>query len=143
MKGCDAPPNGIVPKGCSRSVSSFEVAPDEYDLIVIGGGVQGIMLTLEGSRRGLRVLLLEKADWGSGTTYNWLRILHGGLRYLQTADLPRFIESVRERGWFLEHFPDLVAPLPCVMPLYRSGSRSPTLMAAALPTLLVSIDQTG
>ena len=104
----------------------------EYELVVIGGGIYGIMLALEASLRDVRVAVVERNEWGSGTTSAWLRILHGGLRYLQSADLPRFYESVRERRWFLQHFPDLMAPLPCVMPLYRRYSYPRLLMRAAM-----------
>jgi glycerol-3-phosphate dehydrogenase len=104
----------------------------EYDVVVIGGGIYGIMMALEASLRGLSVAVLERDDWGSGTTAGWLRILHGGLRYLQSADLPRFYESVRERRWFLRHFPDLTSPLPCVMPLYRTHSYPRLVMRTAL-----------
>lgn len=104
----------------------------DYDLVIIGGGIYGIMLALEASLRDLKVAVVERDEWGSGTTAGWLRILHGGLRYLQSADLPRFYESVRERRWFLRHFPDLTAPLPCVMPLYRSHSYPRFVMGTAL-----------
>jgi glycerol-3-phosphate dehydrogenase len=106
------------------------------DLIVIGGGFHGAMLTLEATRRGLSTVLLERGDFGGATSANSLRIVHGGLRYLQSLDLPRFRESVAERGWFLRHFPDLVQPLPCLMPLYslpRGGQlRRPAVFRAAL-----------
>lgn len=106
------------------------------DLLVIGGGFQGAMLTLEAARRGLSTVLLERADFGGATSANSLRIVHGGLRYLQSLDLPRFRESVAERRWFLRHFPDLVRPLPCLMPLYsppRGGRlRRPSVFRAAL-----------
>lgn len=105
---------------------------NRYDVIVIGGGIYGVMFALEASQRNLSVAIVERDDWGCGTTSNWLRILHGGLRYLQSLDLPRFYESVRERSWFLQHFPDLVRPLPCIMPLYATSSFSPILMKAAL-----------
>jgi glycerol-3-phosphate dehydrogenase len=90
------------------------------------------MIALEASLRGLKAAVVERNSWGSGTTAGWLRILHGGLRYLQSADLPRFYESVRERRWFLQHFPDVTAPLPCIMPLYRRNSYPRTLMRTAL-----------
>jgi glycerol-3-phosphate dehydrogenase len=93
-------------------------AAASWDLIVVGGGIQGAALTLEAARRGLRALLLERDDFGCATSGSSLRILHGGLRYLQSLDLPRFRESVAERRWFLRHFPDLAEPLPCLMPLY-------------------------
>lgn len=105
---------------------------ERYDLIVVGGGVYGIALTLEAGRRGLRPLLLERADFGQHTSWNSLRILHGGLRYLQTADLRRFFESVRERRWFLTHFPTLVQPLPCTMPLYDRGLKRRSVLKHAL-----------
>ena len=106
-------------------------ASETYDSIIVGGGVYGVMLLLEASRRGLRALLLEKDDFGAGTSFNSLRIIHGGFRYLQQLDLLRFRESVRERQWFLRTFPDLVRPLPCLMPLYGRGlKRRPVLRAA-------------
>ena len=107
-------------------------AQEPYDLIVVGGGVYGIALTLEASRRGWRTLLLERGDFGGETSANSLGIIHGGLRYLQSLDLERFRESVAERRWFLEHFPDLVEPLECLMPLYGRGLRRRSVLAAAL-----------
>jgi glycerol-3-phosphate dehydrogenase len=103
-----------------------------HDLIVIGAGIYGVAMTLEAARRGLRVVLLERDDFGGATTWNSLRILHGGLRYLQTLDLPRFFESVAERRWFCRHFPDLVKPLPCLMPLYGRGMKRPSVLRIAL-----------
>lgn len=103
-----------------------------YDLIVVGGGIYGSMLLLELARRGLRGLLIEKQDFGSGTSFNSLRIIHGGMRYLQTLDLPRFFESVRERRWYMRVFPQLVKPLPCLMPLYGEGLRRKSVLRMAL-----------
>lgn len=105
---------------------------DQFDIIVVGGGIYGVMTALEASRRGQSVALLERDDWGSATTAGWLRILHGGLRYLQSADLARFFESVNERKWFLQQFPEYVEPLSCVMPLYNTHSHSPFVMRAGL-----------
>lgn len=107
-------------------------AEKQYDLIIVGGGVYGVMLALEASHRGLAPLLLEKDDFGGNTSLNSLRILHGGLRYLQTLDLHRFHESVQERGWFIRTFPDLIRPLPCLMPLYGRGAKRPGIFRIAL-----------
>ncbi len=104
----------------------------DYDLIVIGGGIHGAMLALESARRGYRALLLERSDFGGATSWNSLRIIHGGLRYLQTADLSRFRRSVTEQKWYLRHFPDLVRPLECLMPLYGTGLRRPVVLKVAL-----------
>lgn len=109
-------------------------AKETYDLIVVGGGIYGAMLSLEASRRGLCSLLIERGDFGEETTFNCLRILHGGLRYLQSLDLHRFCESVGERRWFLQTFPNLVRPLPSLMPLYGDGLRRPFVLRTVLRT---------
>lgn len=104
----------------------------DYDIIIIGGGFYGVMLAYESSCRGLQTLLLEKNDFGSATSFNSLRIVHGGLRYLQSLDLHRFKESVGERKWFLKHFPNLTRPISCLMPLYNKGLQRNSIMWAAL-----------
>lgn len=115
----------------------IERTPDKftgnhYDLVIIGGGIYGACLSLEASRRGLSSILLERDDYGGATSWNSLRILHGGLRYLQTFDLPRFRESVTERHWFCKNFPDFVRPLPCLMPLYGRGLKRRATFGPAL-----------
>jgi glycerol-3-phosphate dehydrogenase len=107
-------------------------AAEKYDLIIIGGGIYGVMLALEAGQRNQRALLLEKEDFGGATSLNHLRTIHGGLRYLQSLDLPRFFESVAERRWFLANLPALVQVLPCLMPLYGRGLKRPLIMAPAL-----------
>jgi glycerol-3-phosphate dehydrogenase len=107
-------------------------ATESYDLIAVGGGIYGAMLVMEAARRGLRPLLLERDDFGGATSWNSLRILHGGLRYLQTMDLTRFRESVFERRWFCRTYPDLVEPLRCLMPLYGRGLKRPSTFRVAL-----------
>jgi glycerol-3-phosphate dehydrogenase len=114
----------------NRNVSS--AAATTYDLIIVGGGIYGVMLALEAGARGKRALLLEKEDFGGATSLNHLRTVHGGLRYLQSLDLPRFFESVSERRWFLTHFPALVEVLPCLMPLYGQGLKRSSVMGAAM-----------
>jgi glycerol-3-phosphate dehydrogenase len=103
-----------------------------FDLAVIGGGIHGVCVALQAAERGLRVLLLERADFGSGASGNSLRVVHGGLRYLQSLDVTRFRESVAERRWFARIFPGLIEPLPCLMPLYGEGLRRRVVMRAAL-----------
>ena len=107
-------------------------ALSKYDLIIIGGGIYGAMLSVEAGLRNLRSLLLERDDFGGATSYNSLRIIHGGFRYLQSLDLQRFYESVGERRWFLQTFPDLIQPLPCLMPLYGKGAKRPAVLAGGL-----------
>ena len=109
-----------------------QICRDAYDVIIIGGGIYGSMLLLEASRAGLKAILLEKDDFGGLTSFNSLRIVHGGLRYLQTLHLSRLHESVTERSWFLRSFPDLVSPLPCLMPFYRGLTKNRLTLSAAL-----------
>ncbi|MEO1583122.1 MAG: FAD-dependent oxidoreductase [Planctomycetota bacterium] len=111
---------------------SIDEARDErHDLAIIGGGIYGIAALLEASRRGLRALLIERDDFGGGTSWSSHRIIHGGLRYLQSLDVVRFKESVRERRWFVETFPEHVQPLECLVPLPGKGTRRPTLFRCA------------
>jgi len=105
---------------------------ETHDLLIIGGGIYGAALTLEAARRGLRPVLVERDDFGGATSRNSLRIVHGGLRYLQSLDFNRYSESVAERRWFLRHFPDLVKPLACLMPLYGRGLRRRSIFRIAL-----------
>jgi glycerol-3-phosphate dehydrogenase len=117
-------------------------AAREYDVIIIGGGIYGITLAVEAGRRGLTSLLLEKGDFGEYTSFNSLKIIHGGLRYLQSLDLHRFKESVAERSWFLRHLPRQVFPLPCLMPLYGRGMKRPGIFRLALwANHLLSLDR--
>ena len=107
-------------------------AQQHYDLIVVGGGVYSIMTALEATRHGLRPLLLEQADFAGATSHSSLRIVHGGLRYLQSLNIRRSLESIDERAWWLRHFPELVRPLPCLMPLYGDSARRPVVMHLGL-----------
>ena len=110
----------------------IEASKKKYDLIIIGGGIYGACLLLTASQAGKKVLLIEKDDFGAATTFNNLRTVHGGLRYLQSLDLKRIFESVSERRWFFRNFPDLVKPLPCLMPLYGKGVYKPGIFGFAL-----------
>lgn len=110
----------------------FEASKKDYDLIVIGGGIYGACLLLTSAQAGKKVLLLEKDDFGAATSFNNLRTVHGGLRYLQSLDFKRIFESVSERRWFFRNFPDLVKPLPCLMPLYGKGVYRPSIFRFAL-----------
>jgi glycerol-3-phosphate dehydrogenase len=103
-----------------------------FELLVVGGGIQGAMLALEASLRGISTLLLEQEDFGAATSFNSLRIIHGGFRYTQHFDFQRMIASARERQWFLRFFPEFAAPLACLMPLYGRGLRRPILLGSAL-----------
>jgi glycerol-3-phosphate dehydrogenase len=108
------------------------LAAADLDMLVVGGGITGVCLALEATRRGLAVGLVERDDFGAGATANCLKIVHGGLRYLQHLDLRRVRQSVLERSVWLRSAPHLVEPLPVVVPTYRGRFPSRPMLAAAL-----------
>jgi len=104
----------------------------EHDVLVIGGGIHGAAVAWDAAQRGLAVALVEAADFGSGTSWNSLKTIHGGLRHLPRADLASLRESTRERAALMRIAPALVRPLPFLLPLYGHGLHGPEAMAAAL-----------
>lgn len=113
-----------------------------FDLAVVGGGALGCAVAWEAATRGIRVVLLEQDDFGSGASANSLKLVHGGLRYLQKLDLVRARASVAERSTFLRVAPHLVRPLACVMPTQEYFKRGRLAMAAGLAVnAAVTIDR--
>lgn len=105
---------------------------ETFDVVVVGGGVYGAAVAREAALRGLSVALLERADFGHATSANSLRVVHGGLRYLQDIRLGLLRRMVRERSHYLRMAPHLVHPLPFLMPTYGHGVRSRAAMGLAL-----------
>ncbi len=99
------------------------IANRDYDLIVIGGGINGAGVARDAALRGLKTLLLEKGDFGGGTSSWSTRLIHGGLRYLEYFEFALVRESLHEREILLRNAPHLVKPLLLSIPLYRNGSR--------------------
>jgi glycerol-3-phosphate dehydrogenase len=103
---------------------------DVLDILVVGGGIYGLTIAYDAAQRGLSVALIERDDFGSGASFNHLRTIHGGLRYLQHLDLARARESVRERRTLARIAPHAIRPLPFAVPLYRSLLRGKIAMRA-------------
>lgn len=114
--------------GVRRDIAAL--AERDFDLVVIGGGIYGVSVAWDATLRGLSVALLERGDFVNATSANSFRIVHGGIRYLQHADLPRVRESSHERRTLLRVAPHLVEPLPIVIPTYGRGMRGRGAMAA-------------
>src|SRR5215468_10309859 len=92
-----------------------------FDVIVIGGGINGVAIARECARAGKRTLLLEQHDFASGTTSRATRIIHGGLRYLEHGEFSLVRESLQERERLLRERPHLVHPLDFVLALPTHG----------------------
>jgi glycerol-3-phosphate dehydrogenase len=91
----------------------------KYDLLIIGGGINGLGVAADAARRGLKTLIVEKGDWGGGTTSASSRLIHGGLRYLQYGEIDLVRESLRERGILTRQRPHLVHPISLLIPTYK------------------------
>src|SRR5258706_174776 len=103
--------------------TNCEVGQTQFDLIIIGAGVNGAGIARDAALRGLQVLLLDKGDIGGGTSSASTRLIHGGLRYLEYAEFGLVRESLREREILLRIAPHLVRPLPILIPIYDSARR--------------------
>src|SRR5262249_18939379 len=90
-----------------------------FDVLVGGGGIYGLTTPSDAAQRGLTVPLIERRDFGAGASFNHLRTIHGGLRYLQSFDIRRARESLHERSTLARIGPLFVRPLPFVLPVYR------------------------
>ncbi|MDG1078913.1 MAG: FAD-dependent oxidoreductase, partial [Porticoccaceae bacterium] len=94
--------------------------PQTYDLCVIGGGIQGAGVAQAAALSGLSVALMEKSDWGAGTSSKSSKLIHGGLRYLQTLQIGLVYESLRERRILLDIAEDIVKPNWFYLPVYKT-----------------------
>ena len=90
----------------------------QWDIVIIGGGASGLGIALDASKRGYKTLLLEKYDFGKGTSSRSTKLIHGGVRYLQNGDITLVIESLKERGILKRNAPHLVQDLSFVIPTY-------------------------
>lgn len=94
-----------------------------YDLIIIGGGINGAATARDAALRGIKTILLEKSDYAAGTSSWSTRLIHGGLRYLEYFEFSLVRESLREREVLLRTAPHLVKPLMLTVPVYGDRSR--------------------
>lgn len=98
-----------------------ELASQEFDVIVIGGGIAGISVARDAALRGLSVALVERDDFASGSTGHTSGMLHGGIRCLQRLDIGRLRALSAERNALLRNAPHLLHPVPIAVPTYGRG----------------------
>ncbi|MDP2948123.1 MAG: glycerol-3-phosphate dehydrogenase [Chloroflexota bacterium] len=97
---------------------------ETFDLVIVGGGINGAGIARDAAMRGLSVALLEKGDFAAGTSSKSSKMVHGGLRYLKTRQVHLVREALRERGVLLRIAPHLVHPFPYILPVYEGGRDS-------------------
>ena len=107
------------------------LADQTFDVLVIGGGIQGISIFHELARSGFNTALIEADDFAAGTSAYSLKVIHGGLRYLQSADLPRMRRSIRARRGFMQLAPDYIKPQGFLIPTSGLGPQHPWAMRIA------------
>ena len=109
-----------------------QLAAPEQDVLIVGGGIHGAALAHACARLGMRVALVEQGDFGQATSANSLKIMHGGLRYLQHLNIRRMRDSILARRDMLRLAPHCVKPLSCLIPNYGRGVRGNLAMRCAL-----------
>jgi glycerol-3-phosphate dehydrogenase len=126
-----------------RNDSLARLRTESFDLVVIGGGVTGAGVALDAASRGLKVALIERNDFSSGTSSKSSKLIHGGLRYLQQGDVKLVYEALAERQRLLTNAPHLVKLLPFLLPMFGKGGVIPAKIARLLGTAMWGYDLTG
>jgi glycerol-3-phosphate dehydrogenase len=114
-----------------RGQALSALSENEFDVLVVGGGITGAGVALDASARGYSVALIERSDFASGTSSRSSKLVHGGLRYLQNFDLGLVREALLERQLMVALAPHLVKPLPLVVPAFE-GARPDRLIGVGL-----------
>ncbi len=122
--GTAAQPGEAPPAPDRRRSDDVDKAKAGVDVIFVGGGINGTAAARDAAMRGLKVLVVEQGDWGSGTSSKSSKLVHGGLRYLENYEFGLVMEGTRERHRQQTLNPHLVTPLPFLMPVYKGGRHS-------------------
>ncbi len=102
----------------AQAISNIQ-SQKSWDCLVIGGGATGLGIAIDGASRGYSTLLLEKYDFGKGTSSRSTKLIHGGIRYLQQGNIPLVLEALRERGLLCKNASHIVKPQPFILPVYK------------------------
>ena len=114
-----------------RAAAVSALRTGHFDVVVVGGGITGAGVALDAASRGYSVALVEKSDYAAGTSSRSSKLVHGGLRYLQSFDLGLVREALLERQLLTSLAPHLVTPLPLVLPAF-DGARPNRLTGVGL-----------
>ncbi len=108
-----------------------KLTSQEFDVLIVGGGIHGAAVAREASRQGFKTALIEMNDFGHSTSFNSMKVIHGGLRYLQHCNLKRIRQSVRSRKIMQNIAPHLLKTVPFLVPTYGYGIKSKNAMRVA------------
>jgi glycerol-3-phosphate dehydrogenase len=126
-----------------RTAMLERLVEEEFDVLVIGGGITGAGVALDAATRGLRTALVEAGDFASGTSSKSSKLVHGGLRYLQQGDVRLVYDALHERQRLRRNAPHLVKLLPFMIPILTRDGLIPRRVARALGTAMWLYDLTG
>jgi glycerol-3-phosphate dehydrogenase len=115
-----------------RRVALAALEGQTFDVLVVGGGINGAGIARDAAMRGLHTALVERSDFASGTSSRSSKLIHGGLRYLEQGHIRLVLEAVRERERLQRLAPHLVRPQEFIFPMYRGGRLGPLKLAAGL-----------
>jgi len=113
--------------------------PDHFDIVVVGGGIHGVGVAQAAAAAGYRTVVLEQTALAAGTSSRSSKLIHGGLRYLESGQLKLVRESLRERDLLLKLAPGVVHAVPFFIPVYRDARRHPLTIRLGL-TLYALLD---
>jgi len=126
-----------------RARALERLAAEEFDVLVVGGGITGAGVALDAASRGLRTALVERRDFAYGTSSKSSKMVHGGIRYLQQGDVRLVWQALRERKKLLTNAPHLVRPLGFMIPIYTKGGLIPKFLARGFRLVLFFYDLVG
>ncbi len=127
----------------NRSDALQRLESTNFDVVVIGGGITGVGCALDAVSRGLRVALVERDDFASGTSSKSSKLVHGGIRYLQQGDIRLVYEALAERQILRRNAPHLVKVLPFLIPILSSKGVVNRKLARAMGSAMWMYDLTG
>jgi glycerol-3-phosphate dehydrogenase len=133
----------ITPAISTRHASIERLGQEHFDVLVVGGGITGAGVALDAAARGLKVALVDQADFAAGTSSKSSKLIHGGLRYLQQGDIALVYEALHERQRLLRNAPHLVRMLPFMIPVLTKDGVVSRKIARALGSALWMYDLTG